>query len=217
MKKILLITVTALLAHSLYISAGIENALNCFSLTSPYVKTIPYEWTKNNEPVKAGKTNVGFSISNKAKAGKQTFSPTGTLFFSLENSSIGRPDLTEKFLRFVGGKIYVRRLPAGQIADIELNTSNDTKLTIYRCNSLDTCNPNDKKNIAFSYTFPKNKTIYVTWNPDEPKDHNRLYPQTGPVPTWIRNLIKYDPNITDRCFSKLQNVTQADIKETAKK
>lgn len=133
--------------------------------------------TKTYNPTGAGKnsTNIGFSLQNKS--GKE-------VYIQLVNGNA-----LQRFGQKLSGNI--ERLADGAVAEMPLDTSKDTTLTLYRNNQ-------GQAEKIVTASFAKGKTIYINW------DGKTLYKQKGPLGGLT--------NVNDNCYSLENNVSDADIK-----
>ncbi len=138
-------------------------------------------------------TGIGLSFYNKSGT---------TAYISVKNHSIAASGTAERWLSKLTETEWTVTVPDGGMADFDLDVSKPTTLKVLRTCTDRKCDLNRSNTIA-EYTFTPGKKMYVSWSSDK-----GLYPQTGPS---MGGLIKL--GITDMCYDKSGNVTQADIKQ----
>lgn len=144
-----------------------------------------YNWSGGGKDT----TKIGFSLHNKSNK---------TIYVTVDNDSLVKEKGVEGFLQKTFGGPAVRRVLKGAFLDLPLNTAKETIVTLYDCDSLDSCEAS-AKNILYKATFPKNKTIYINWA------QNKLYKQQGPL--------KGITGATDNGYDLKNNVGDGDIKK----
>ena len=144
-----------------------------------------YNWSGGGKDT----TKIGFSLHNKSSK---------AIYVEVANESLVKETGVEGFLQKTFGGPALRRVLKGAFLDLPLNTAKDTTVTLYNCESLDSCDTS-AKNILYKASFPKNKTIYINWA------QNKLYKQQGPL--------KGITGATDNGYDLKKNVGDADIKK----
>lgn len=190
---------TLVVTGSIFAAIDVAVGQGCFKpkMGIPPWKVMKKDYRPNAQKT-ATSTDVGFSFYNKSGQ---------TVFIAVKNVSIEAGDKVGKALSWLTQTEWVVEVPNGQMANIELNTQYQTNLKIlYNCTNK-SCSLK-MRNVKRSYTFRKNKTIYVTYNPNNRKNGKVFYPQSGPT---MKGLVS--PGITDVCYDLSNNIQPRDIIE----
>ena len=190
---------TLVVTGSIFAAIDVAVGQRCFK---PKMGLPPWKVMKKDYRPNAQKsptsTDVGFSFYNKSGQ---------TVFIAVKNNSIKATGTAGRLLSSVTQTEWTVEVPNGQMANIELNTKYPTNLKIlYNCTNK-SCSLK-MRNVERSYTFSKNKTIYVTYNPNNRKNGKVFYPQSGPT---MKGLV--NPGITDVCYDLSNNIQPGDIME----
>jgi hypothetical protein len=161
-------------------------------------KNMTYNWAGGKDT-----TKVGFSLRNLWG---------DVVYVTVENESVtGVSNLESLFIEKRSGQPDLYQLSGHMFLDLELNIEKPTKLTLYDCTSLDSCDITKARKLIQA-TFTPNKTIYINW------DGSKLYQQRGPLKSSggkLKDTAKAMPiaNATEQGYDLSNNIDDSDIKK----